>query len=323
MHPSHYIRLLRRRWVFLILLAAIGAAAGYATTLRQAEVEGPVTTYWVANEILVLDSTVPGASGTSLERIAPFATLGDVPVTVADQLGVPVEDLVIRTVSDRTEGTLTISAAATDVGIAVETAELISTEFVDALLADAIDGYNMELTEANDELDRRRIALEAAEAERDGLATLEAAYNDDSGITAEFNLNLLARMNRELDADFDLAGFKHRALYNAEQGRIEMYLVSEFDQCVQIGDRRIRFSSGETIHTENSYKYTVDGFRALDIASEINTGQVHVGFIGAAHIIGHQARRMVIVDRYVEADRSGKAGFTTSHIFDCRSVGHR
>ena len=94
-------------------------------------------------------------------------------------------------------------------------------------------------------------------------AILEAAYNDALGVTAAFNRNLLARINRELGADFDLKQWRHRAFYNAERGRIEMHLVSRVAQLVRLLGRRFDFIEGETIHTENSYKYSVDGFTAL------------------------------------------------------------
>jgi dimethylhistidine N-methyltransferase len=86
---------------------------------------------------------------------------------------------------------------------------------------------------------------------------IEAAYNDRQGVTAAFNRNLLVRINRELAADFDLNAFRHRAFYNREQSRIEMHLVSLSDQQVRIGDAEFRFRRGETIHTENSYKYNL------------------------------------------------------------------
>lgn len=94
-------------------------------------------------------------------------------------------------------------------------------------------------------------------------AILDAAYNDAAGATAAFNLNLLARMNRELDADFDLDGFAHHAFYNHERGRVEMHLVSCRDQRVHIRGHRFLFHAGESVHTENSYKYTVAEFAAL------------------------------------------------------------
>jgi dimethylhistidine N-methyltransferase len=94
-------------------------------------------------------------------------------------------------------------------------------------------------------------------------ARLRAAYDDAQGVTARFNLNLLARINRELGADFDLTAFRHHACYNSDLGRIEMHLVSGRDQKVTIRGRPIRFRSGETIHTENSYKYSVPEFQEL------------------------------------------------------------
>ena len=94
-------------------------------------------------------------------------------------------------------------------------------------------------------------------------AVLDAAYNDAKGVTAAFNLNLLARINRELGGDFDLAGFAHAAHYDIEQGRIEMHLRSLGDQTVEVAGQRFAFHAGETIHTENSYKYAVSEFQTL------------------------------------------------------------
>jgi dimethylhistidine N-methyltransferase len=92
---------------------------------------------------------------------------------------------------------------------------------------------------------------------------LHAAYNDSRHVTAAFNLNLLARINRELGADFDLKRFSHYAFYNAPLGRIEMHLVSLERQTVRLGRHRFAFDAGESIHTENSYKYSAEEFRAL------------------------------------------------------------
>lgn len=94
-------------------------------------------------------------------------------------------------------------------------------------------------------------------------ARLNAAYNDARGITAEFNLNLLRRINRELGAGFDLSAFRHHAFYNAAHSRIEMHLVSVKDQRVRVGGRSFHIRAGESIHTENSCKYSVDEFRRL------------------------------------------------------------
>jgi len=93
--------------------------------------------------------------------------------------------------------------------------------------------------------------------------TLHAAYNDARGVTAEFNLNLLRRINRELGAGFDLRRFRHYAFYNPALGRIEMHLVSLARQTVNVGAYRFEFAPGETIHTENSCKYSVEEFAAL------------------------------------------------------------
>ena len=92
---------------------------------------------------------------------------------------------------------------------------------------------------------------------------LNAAYDDAAGITAKFNLNLLTRINRELGANFDPAAFSHHAFYNAERHRIEMHLASKKRQKVKVAGRVIDFRLGETIHTENSYKYSVESFLAL------------------------------------------------------------
>ena len=95
------------------------------------------------------------------------------------------------------------------------------------------------------------------------ISVLEAAYNDSKGITAEFNKNILTRINRELGADFDLEQFRHRAFYNATEGRIEMHLESLSNQAVQVNGTRVLFDEGETIHTENSHKYTVEEFEEI------------------------------------------------------------
>jgi L-histidine N-alpha-methyltransferase len=98
-------------------------------------------------------------------------------------------------------------------------------------------------------------------------AVLNAAYDDAAGVTAKFNLNVLARMNRELGGNFDLAAFRHRAFYNVADHRIEMHLESLKAQTVTVAGRTFDFRKGETIHTESSYKYTVDSFRALGVSA--------------------------------------------------------
>jgi L-histidine N-alpha-methyltransferase len=92
---------------------------------------------------------------------------------------------------------------------------------------------------------------------------LYAAYNDREGVTAEFNRNVLHRLNRELGADFDVDAFRHEAVYDEENGRIEMRLVSLADQIVTIAGRRVAFRHGEFIITEYSHKYSIEGFQAM------------------------------------------------------------
>jgi dimethylhistidine N-methyltransferase len=102
---------------------------------------------------------------------------------------------------------------------------------------------------------------------------LHAAYNDSEGVTARFNLNVLKRLNELLDAEFDEELFSHRAFYNREVQRIEMHLVSEEEQSVRCNGSRIDFAAGETIHTENSYKYTVESFVELAASAGLSLEQ--------------------------------------------------
>lgn len=102
---------------------------------------------------------------------------------------------------------------------------------------------------------------------------LEPAYDDASGVSAQFALNVLTRINRELKADFNLDQFTYRAVYNPV-GRIEMNIVSLTDQSVRIDGQTIRFQSGETIRTEHSYKYTVDEFQDLAAEAGFQTKRV-------------------------------------------------
>src|SRR5690606_31291081 len=88
-------------------------------------------------------------------------------------------------------------------------------------------------------------------------------YDDAAGVTAAFNLNVLTRLNREADADFDLAAFRHRAIWNADAERIEMHLVSQRPQRVQLAGQVFQFAAGESIHTESSHKYRPARLRAM------------------------------------------------------------
>lgn len=92
---------------------------------------------------------------------------------------------------------------------------------------------------------------------------LEAAYNDQQQVTAAFNKNVLVRLNREMDADFQLNQFEHYAFYNRNMDRIEMHLESTCEQLIQVAGESFLFNKGETIHTENSYKYSINGFQQL------------------------------------------------------------
>jgi dimethylhistidine N-methyltransferase len=106
--------------------------------------------------------------------------------------------------------------------------------------------------------------------------TLEAAYDDALGVTSAFNLNLLLRINRELDADFDIRRFKHRAIFNEERSRVEMHLVSLAEQKINIRGLKttVEFQKGETIHTENSYKYDLEMLVALAEGSSFKPARV-------------------------------------------------
>ena len=105
-------------------------------------------------------------------------------------------------------------------------------------------------------------------------STLHAAYNDEEGATAEFNLNLLTRINRELGANFSTNDFSHHAFYNENKGRIEMHLVSDRQQTIFIGTEEFHFKKGDAIHTENSYKYHINEFQKLAALSGFQSKRV-------------------------------------------------
>jgi dimethylhistidine N-methyltransferase len=118
------------------------------------------------------------------------------------------------------------------------------------------------LRSARDILGKGAQMIIGADLEKDERV-LHDAYNDASGVTARFNLNVLVRINRELGGNFDLSGFTHRAIYNRERHRIEMHLISRKPQSVRMLGTSFSFRTGETIHTESSYKYSIDRFTAL------------------------------------------------------------
>ena len=130
---------------------------------------------------------------------------------------------------------------------------------------------------------------------------IEAAYNDRRGVTAEFNRNILARINRELGADFDIEQFSHRAFYNAAKGRIEMHLVSRRDQVVRVGGVPFLFAAGETIHTENSYKYSLPALADLARASGFATERVWTDehqYFGVVYLVlRHSGKEGVLAGR--------------------------
>ena len=103
---------------------------------------------------------------------------------------------------------------------------------------------------------------------------LHRAYNDEAGVTAEFNLNALRHLNRELGADFDLEAFEHAAIWVENKSRIEMHLISKQDQRVHIGDEELKISRGEHIRTEYSHKYTLEGFADLAAAADLSVSRV-------------------------------------------------
>jgi dimethylhistidine N-methyltransferase len=127
--------------------------------------------------------------------------------------------------------------------------------------------FLLDVRNAMSERDRLLIGVDL----RKERTVLERAYDDDAGVTARFNLNLLGRVNRELGGNFDLDGFDHRARYREDSGRVEINLVSRRDQWVSIDalDLRLRFSAGESIHTEDSYKYSYAEIDALAGAANL------------------------------------------------------
>lgn len=106
------------------------------------------------------------------------------------------------------------------------------------------------------------------------LDRLLPAYDDARGVTAAFNLNILRRINRELDGDFDIGGFHHEARWNEADSRVEMHLVSDRAQSASVAGQAFAFAAGETIHTENSHKYSIEGFRQLAVAAGWTPRQV-------------------------------------------------
>ena len=124
--------------------------------------------------------------------------------------------------------------------------------------ADAVDF----LSQARHTLGNESYLLIGVDLKKDP-ELLHQAYNDEKGITAAFNKNMLTRINRELDGNFNTQQFHHYAFYNAPQGRVEMHLVSDCDQVVKVGTQQFSIGEGESIHTENSHKFSVKEFQQL------------------------------------------------------------
>lgn len=122
------------------------------------------------------------------------------------------------------------------------------------------------------EMGRNGAAIVGIDLKKDA-ALLEAAYNDAAGVTREFTLNLLTRINRELDADFDLARFRHRAHYNPLAGRIETHIVSCTDQVVRVGSQRYAFAKDEAMLVEYSCKYAQEDFEAMAAKAGLRVAQ--------------------------------------------------
>jgi len=118
------------------------------------------------------------------------------------------------------------------------------------------------LRSARDILGQDAQMLIGVDLEKDERVLYDA-YNDAAGVTARFNLNVLVRINRELGGNFDLSAFTHRAIYNRERHRIEMHLIAKKAQSVRLLGRNFSFRAGESIHTESSYKYSLERFAAL------------------------------------------------------------
>lgn len=165
---------------------------------------------------------------------------------------------------------LTIEACAADYFTALENIKLNQEDRTLALFLGSNIG-NFTPDEAREFLSALRKVLKTndclllgADLKKDRKILIDA-YDDPIGVTAAFNLNLLARLNREIEADFDLRGFKHRAVYNENYGRVEMHLESLAAQRVTLKklDLQIDFAPGETIHTENSHKFDLSDLSAL------------------------------------------------------------
>jgi Mrp family chromosome partitioning ATPase len=178
MEPLHYLRLLRRRWIIIFLFTAIGAGLGCASTLARSDDDTPVQTYWVAAETLIVDLRSGAASPGGLLPLAEFATRGDVPSDAAVALGIDDSNelgSVIRAVADTAQGTLEISAAATEEDAASDRARVVTATFLDWLEDRREADYDAARTAANAEIVDRRNERDQLDSQ---IATLQG---DDDG----------------------------------------------------------------------------------------------------------------------------------------------
>jgi uncharacterized SAM-dependent methyltransferase len=124
-----------------------------------------------------------------------------------------------------------------------------------------------------------------------------AAYDDAMGVTAQFNKNLLVRINRELRGDFDLNAFDHRAIWNAHLQRMEMHLVSRIDQLVHVAGRGFAFKAGERLHTESSHKFSIESFNAGEFSGMGDRSILAQRHAGVCHLQFDFARLMADAGR--------------------------
>jgi uncharacterized SAM-dependent methyltransferase len=152
---------------------------------------------------------------------------------------------------------------------------------------------------------------------------IEAAYNDRRGVTAAFNRNILVRINRELGADFDIEEFTHRAFYNAAQGRIEMHLVSRRDQVVHVCGVSFLFAAGESIHTENSYKYNLPVLTDLAEAGGFTVERVWTDerqYFSVAYLTRRQSGRDRVIPGRIRGRDPLPAHESTKECCRCRTL---
>ncbi len=222
MESTHYLRLLRRRWILLLVFGALGAALGYASTLLGDDTEqGPLVSYWTASEVLV----IPPSETVDLERLAVFATAGDVAQTVAADLGIELQEFTpfIRTITDAGEGTLEISVVTTGAESARDQAARLAQALQDELAADQLTDYDATLDAAVTETQRRLDLVTELDGSillvSNSVADQERRVADGEEVDGEpvvvdpALVDRLAKLNIERDASF--------ARYLSQSGNLE------------------------------------------------------------------------------------------------------